>query len=65
LNIILPEFYHRGSLLQTKYLHLRCCRNICPLEQAADVNGTGGEPDISDITALISFLYLSGPDPKC
>jgi len=28
-----------------------------------DVNNSGSEPDIADITFLISFLYLSGPAP--
>lgn len=28
-----------------------------------DVNNSGGDPDISDITYLIAYLYLSGPPP--
>ncbi|MFZ5980768.1 MAG: trypsin-like serine peptidase [Candidatus Zixiibacteriota bacterium] len=28
-----------------------------------DINNSGGEPDISDITYLISYLYLNGPPP--
>ncbi|MBN1212931.1 MAG: S8 family serine peptidase, partial [candidate division Zixibacteria bacterium] len=28
-----------------------------------DINQSGGEPDISDITFLIAFLYLHGPVP--
>jgi len=35
----------------------RCRRYIC-----GDVNHSGGEPDISDITAMIAFLYLGGDD---
>ena len=28
-----------------------------------DVNNSGGDPDIADITYLIAFLYLNGPPP--
>ena len=36
----------------------RCRRYIC-----GDVDNSGGEPDIADISAVISFLYLGGSTP--
>ena len=49
-----------GRLIQTGQadataflLFAQCC------DDEADVNGSGGEPDISDITSLIDHLYIS------
>jgi hypothetical protein len=39
------------------YLYISHQPLCCKAE--ADVNGTGGEPDIADITRLIDFLYIS------
>ncbi|MFZ5981100.1 MAG: M4 family metallopeptidase [Candidatus Zixiibacteriota bacterium] len=37
----------------------KCRRYVC-----GDVNNNGSEPDISDITALITYLYLGGSAPE-
>ena len=28
-----------------------------------DINGSGGDPDIEDLTYLVAYLFTSGPPP--
>ena len=33
--------------------------------ESIDVDGSGGDPDIADLIALVTFMFQEGPDLNC